>query len=124
MLIDRPNRASRLPAWLLIGESPESINPIRRWIPREKVQGALLHGVRAASRYEEPPHPASLAHLKTIAETPAKNINDILFKAYIAEASWEKTTVLNSISHAIVCDLLALLEGVMVRASDKLFSHG
>src|SRR5450631_1891771 len=48
-----------------------------------------------------------LAHLKTIAETPAKNIGDILFKAYIAEASEGKTTVLNRISHSIVHDLLA-----------------
>ncbi len=52
-------------------------------------------------------HRALLAHTKTIAETPAKSVRDLLFKAYIAEATEEKTTVLNSISHAIVRDLLA-----------------
>jgi hypothetical protein len=60
-------------------------------------------GLRLAAKK----HRALLAHLKTIAETPAKNIDDILFKAYIAEASEGKTTVLNSISHSIVHDLLA-----------------
>ncbi len=52
-------------------------------------------------------HRALLAHVKTIAATPSKSVDDLLFKAYIAEATESRLMVLNSLSHAIVRDLLA-----------------
>jgi hypothetical protein len=47
------------------------------------------------------------AHIKTIAETPPKSIDDLLFKAYVAGETEDKSTVLNGLSYAIVRDLLA-----------------
>ena len=115
-------KLSELLALLDVAQSAESGIAIARGIFNKRIEGMnfsdpamdaerekyslrfdTAYGLRLAAKNRR----ALLAHIKTIAETPAKSVEDLLFKAYIAEATEEKPTVLNSISHAIVRDLLA-----------------